>query len=101
MTFEEFAKHVHPNLESRYEIYKLTFTPEKLIGLGGFKIIAWVNVFFQVYTDKELRFSRSYTTRSAALSGIKQKRTYVDTIPIKVSLHRVTTKRESLKDSYK
>lgn len=32
-TFEEFVKDIYPNIEKRYELYKLTLTPEKLIGL--------------------------------------------------------------------
>lgn len=36
-TFEEFVRDIIPDIDSRYELYKLCQTPEKLIGL---KVVA-------------------------------------------------------------
>lgn len=68
---------------------------------GGFKIIAWVNVFFQVYGTDDLRFSKSYKTRQAAILGIKQKWQYITTIPVKIPLEEWKLKKKNIDDWYK
>lgn len=45
-TFEEFARDIIPDIDKRYELYKLCQTPEKLIGLKVISIRAGFSSLF-------------------------------------------------------
>lgn len=52
----------------------------------------WVNVFLQPYSTTQFRVSLGYLTKKAAIKGIGNKYTYLDTVEIEFSTQNYLTR---------
>lgn len=66
-------------------------------------IKGWVNVFFTSYSTSFMRMSRIYKTEHEAKHSIKQvrqMRTYITTIPVRIPLDSYGISRTNLREWY-
>lgn len=70
----------------------------------GFYIRGYVNVFFTSYSTSFMRMSRVYKTKQEAIQAIKQvrqMRTYIATIAVRIPLNTYGVSRAKLRELYK